>query len=125
MTFPRTLCQQDVRPETESEGAGSRPSAGPIPGLMSSWADVSTSFLLFSFLYGFTCCQMISSPTPHCTCVCARAHVFPVFLLLTLSISSPFSLLLFHSFFCPCRDQSPDCVKREFCFRAPFVPKLP
>lgn len=74
MTFPRTLCQQDVRPETESEGSGSRPSAGPIPGPMSSWADVSTSFLLFSFLYGFTCCQMISSPTPHCTCVCARGR---------------------------------------------------
>ena len=65
--------------------------------------------------------------TSLCVCVCVRAcaHVFPVFLLLTLSISSPFSLLLFHSFFCPCKDQSPDCVKREFCFLAPFVSKLP
>ena len=58
MTFPRTLRQQGVLPETESEGAGSRPSARPIPGLVS---------LLHScfFLFFMALLAVRSFPRPH------------------------------------------------------------
>lgn len=69
MTFPRTLRQQGVRPETESEGAGSRPSARPIPGLV-SLLD-SCFFLFFMALLAVR-----SFPRPHhIVHVCARARV--------------------------------------------------
>lgn len=78
MTFPRTLRQKDVRPETESEGAGSRPSAGPIPGPMSLLP--SCFFLFFMVLLAVrwfprphrivyvrarTCSQSSYSPPSH------------------------------------------------------------
>lgn len=69
MTFPRTLRQKDVRPETESESAGSRPSAGPIPGPMSLLPSCFFLFLMVLLAVRWF-------PRPHrIVYVCARARV--------------------------------------------------